>query len=163
MAGQAWSPPQEALLSDPENPHFHYDLIGWIKAELIPAFYIPATDECAPVADVIALADRVGAIAAYSYLGDVGESVTGDKRAQKFEDDYLDALMDTVADLGFKAVAYMPTRNTPGAAGAPARADCAARVHAHLRRGHQPAAAEVRLRGDAAAAASASCARRRGR
>lgn len=104
---------QEALLSDPENPHFHYDLIGWIKAELIPAFYIPATDECAPVADVIALADRVGAISAYSYLGDVGESVTGDKRAQKFEDDYLDALMDTVADIGFKAIAYMPTRNTP--------------------------------------------------
>lgn len=111
--GKPVSAKQEAMLSDAENPYFHYDLIGWIKAELIPAFYIPATDECAPVSEVIALANRVGAISAYSYLGDVGSSVTGDKRAQKFEDDFLDELMDTVADLGFKAIAYMPTRNTP--------------------------------------------------
>lgn len=111
--GKAVGARQEAMLSDPQNPYFHYDLIGWIKAELIPAFYIPATEECAPVAEAVALANRVGAIAAYSYLGDVGESVTGDKRAQTFEDGFLDSLMDTVADLGFKAIAYMPTRNTP--------------------------------------------------
>ena len=42
----------------------------------------------------------------------VGDSVTGDKRAQKFEDDYLDELIDYVAKLGFKAVTYMPSRNT---------------------------------------------------
>ena len=51
-------------------------------------------------------------ISAYAYLGDVGDSVTGDKRAQKFEDDYLDELIDYVAKLGFKAVTYMPSRNT---------------------------------------------------
>ena len=107
------SPKQEAMLSDAQNPYFHYDLIGWIKAELISSFYLPATEECPPVGDVIALAERTGAIAAYSYLGDVGDSVTGDKRAQKFEDEFLDGLMDTVADLGFRAIAYMPTRNTP--------------------------------------------------
>ncbi|MGN0802789.1 MAG: PHP domain-containing protein, partial [Candidatus Faecivicinus sp.] len=46
------------------------------------------------------------------YLGDVGDSVTGDKRAQKFEDDYLDELIDYVSNLGFRAVTYMPSRNT---------------------------------------------------
>ena len=59
-----------------------------------------------------ALADRLGAISAYAYLGDVGESPTGDKKAQKFEDDYLDELFDTLADCGFDAVTYMPSRNT---------------------------------------------------
>lgn len=28
-------------------------------------------------------ADEIGAISAYAYLGDVGNSVTGDKKAQK--------------------------------------------------------------------------------
>ncbi|MDR0896899.1 MAG: PHP domain-containing protein [Oscillospiraceae bacterium] len=101
------------LLTQAENLFFHYDLIGWIKAELIPAFYIPATDECADVRDVLALGERLGAISAYAYLGDVGESPTGDKRAQQFEDSYLDELFDTLDGLGFRAITYMPTRNTP--------------------------------------------------
>ena len=55
----------------------------------------------------------LGAISAYAYLGDVGESPTGDKKAQKFEDDYLPLLFDTLKDCGFNAVTYMPSRNTP--------------------------------------------------
>ena len=51
-------------------------------------------------------------MSAYAYLGDVAESPTGDKKAQKFEDDYLDELFDTLADCGFDAVTYMPSRNT---------------------------------------------------
>lgn len=101
------------LFSQADNPYFHYDLIGWIKAELVPDFYIEADAECAHVRDVLALSERVGAISAYAYLGDIGDSVTGDKRAQKFEDDYLDALFDEITSLGFRAVTYMPTRNTP--------------------------------------------------
>ena len=89
-----------------------YDLLGWIKSQLISKFYIDATDECPDVRDVLALSDRVGAISAYAYLGDVGDSVTGDKRAQKFEDDFLDELIDYVAKLGYRAVTYMPSRNT---------------------------------------------------
>ena len=64
------------------------------------------------VRDVLALSDRVGAISAYAYLGDVGDSVTGDKRAQKFEDDFLDELVEYVAKLGYRAITYMPSRNT---------------------------------------------------
>ena len=102
----------EGYLLDESNPHMMYDLLGWIKSQLISRFYIDATDECPDVRDVLALSDRVGAISAYAYLGDVGDSVTGDKRAQKFEDDFLDELVAYVAQLGYKAITYMPSRNT---------------------------------------------------
>ena len=102
----------EGFLIDESNPHMMYDLLGWIKSELIAKFYIDATDECPDVKDVLALSDKVGAISAYAYLGDVGDSVTGDKRAQKFEDDFLDELVEYVAKIGYKAITYMPSRNT---------------------------------------------------
>ena len=102
----------EGFLLDENNPHAMYDLLGVIKSDLISRFYIDATDECPDVRDVLALSERVGAISAYAYLGDVGQSVTGDKRAQKFEDDYLDELIAYNAQLGFRAVTYMPSRNS---------------------------------------------------
>ncbi|MCL2084696.1 MAG: PHP domain-containing protein, partial [Oscillospiraceae bacterium] len=46
------------------------------------------------------------------YLGDVTSSVTGDKKAQLFEDGYLDELMAILRDIGFRAISYMPSRNT---------------------------------------------------
>ena len=58
------------------------------------------------------MSDETGSISAYSYLGDITESVTGDKKAQKFEDDYLELLFDVIKELGFKAVTYVPTRNS---------------------------------------------------
>ena len=89
-----------------------YDLLGWIKSQLIARFYIDATDECPDVREALKLADEIGAISAYAYLGDVGDSVTGDKRAQKFEDDFLDELVAYLAGLGYRAITYMPSRNT---------------------------------------------------
>jgi len=102
----------EGFLLDESNPHRMYDLLGWIKSQLISKFYIDATEELPDVREALALAERIGAICAMAYLGDVGDSVTGDKRAQKFEDDYLDELIDYAANLGFRAVTYMPSRNT---------------------------------------------------
>ena len=101
------------FLCDETNPHMMYDLLGWIKSTLIAKFYIDATDECPDVREVVALAEKVGAISAYAYLGDVGDSVTGDKRAQKFEDDFIDELVPYLAGLGYRAITYMPSRNTP--------------------------------------------------
>lgn len=101
------------FLTDEQNPHKMYDLLGWIKGQLIAKFYIDADEELPDVREVIALADKIGAIAAYAYLGDVGNSVTGDKRAQKFEDDYLDELIAYLKEIGFRAITYMPPRNTP--------------------------------------------------
>ena len=102
----------EGYLLDENNPHRMYDLLGWIKSQLIARFYIDASDELPTVREALDLSERIGAISAAAYLGDVGDSVTGDKRAQKFEDDFLDELIAYYAELGFRAVTYMPSRNT---------------------------------------------------
>lgn len=99
-------------LMDEHNPNAMYDLLGFIKSDLISKFYIDATDECPDVREILRLSDEIGAISAYAYLGDVGDSVTGDKRAQKFEDDYIDELVPYLRELGYRAVTYMPSRNT---------------------------------------------------
>jgi len=99
-------------LSDAENIYYDYDLLGVLKSHMVEKFYIPAAAECPHVSDVIGLCSDTGAISAYAYLGDVGESVTGDKKAQKFEDDYLGLLFEELSRLGFRAVTYMPSRNT---------------------------------------------------
>ncbi len=102
---------REKLLTAPDN-FYEYDILGVLKGHLVGKFYVDATDECIGIRDFTALAKELGAISAYAYLGDVGESPTGDKKAQKFEDDYLDELFEVLRDTGFSAVTYMPSRNT---------------------------------------------------
>ena len=102
----------EGFLSDENNECYEYDLLGALKSDMVEKFYIPATDECPDVREAVKLAKETGAILAYAYLSDVGNSVTGDKKTQKFEDDYLDLLFEEIKELGFNAVTYMPSRNT---------------------------------------------------
>ena len=102
-----------ALLADPNNPHYLYDLLGILKTEFLPRIFIqPDEHECIPAAIVTAFAKSINAIPAYPYLGDVGESLTGDKKAEKFEDDYIDELFAEISRLGYQALTYMPPRNT---------------------------------------------------
>ena len=102
----------KSFLSDAGNPFYEYDLLGTLKGNLVEKFYIDAETECPDVSALIALAAKINAFSAYAYLGDVGDSVTGDKKTQKFEDDYIDLLFDVIKELKFKAVTYMPSRNT---------------------------------------------------
>jgi len=102
----------EQLLNDESNPVYEYDLLVAIKSDLISLFYIDAYDECPDVHDIIELSRKTKAISAYAYLGDVANSVTGDKKPQEFEDSYIDKLFDVLKKLGFDAVTYMPSRNT---------------------------------------------------
>jgi len=102
----------EKLVLDCDPRYYLYDILGILKSDFVEKFYIAPYDECPNIEDYIKLAKATGSIAAYPYLGDVGESVTGDKRPEKFEDDYLDLLFDELKFLGFNAVTYMPTRNT---------------------------------------------------
>jgi Predicted metal-dependent phosphoesterases (PHP family) len=105
-------------LMDTEYPQYEYDLINILKSDFIPKIYhssygdneIPP--DSLPVQKVVQKIRQAGGIPSYCYLGDVGESPTGDKKAQKFEDEYLDELFPLLKDLGFEAIAYMPTRNT---------------------------------------------------
>ena len=108
----------EKLLMDTEFPQYDYDLINILKGHFIPNIFensfgdkdIPP--DALPVREVIRKLRSLGCIPSYCYLGDVSESPTGDKKAQKFEDEYLDELFPVLKDLGFEAIAYMPSRNT---------------------------------------------------
>ena len=102
----------KGYLLDAANENFLYDLLGVLKADTA-FFYIDADKEMPDAAEFVKAAKSFGAIPAYAYLGDVGESVTGDKKAQKFEDAFLPELLDEIKKIGINAVAYMPTRNTP--------------------------------------------------
>lgn len=110
--GIAVSGKVKGFLEDSDNVNYEYDLLGALKSNLVEKFYIDADEECPDVTEMIALAAKINAFSAYAYLGDVGDSVTGDKKTQKFEDDYIDLLFDVIKDLKFKAVTYMPSRNT---------------------------------------------------
>ncbi|MDR1253042.1 MAG: PHP domain-containing protein [Treponema sp.] len=112
--GIAVSPKQGALLADTANPHYLFDLLGILKSEFLQKIFIqPDEKECIPAERVTAFAQSIAAVPAYAYLGDVKESPTGDKRAERFEDDFIEELFPELARLGYKAVTYMPPRNTP--------------------------------------------------
>ena len=111
--GVSLSAKQEAQMMDTEYPFYEYDLLGILKSAFVPQIFIDATDECPKLKDMVKLCADVDAYLCYAYLGDVGDSVTGDKKAQKFEDDYLDDVFECLKEEGVKSVTYMPTRNTP--------------------------------------------------
>ena len=101
------------LLKGRETPQFYlYDILGILKSNFVERFYEDAGEECPKIREISEIAQKCGAILCYAYLGDVGDSVTGDKKAQKFEDDYLDELVPELVALGFNAITYMPSRNT---------------------------------------------------
>ncbi|MDR2758172.1 MAG: PHP domain-containing protein [Spirochaetaceae bacterium] len=107
------SPKIAGLLGEGANPHYLFDLIGVLKSGLLRRIFIqPGEKECIPAEKVTEFARSIGAIPAYAYLGDVGESPTGDKQAEKFEDAYIEELFDELARRGYQAVTYMPPRNT---------------------------------------------------
>ncbi len=111
--GVAMSESQLKLLRDTDYDYYDYDVLNILKGSFVTPIYIDSTtDETPPVADAVAAIRDMGAIPTYCYLGDVGASPTGDKKAQKFEDDYLDDLFPVCRELGFDAIAYMPSRNT---------------------------------------------------
>ena len=111
--GLTLSEKQKTQMLDTEYPFYEYDLLGILKGAFVPQIFIDATDECPKLADMVSLCKNINAFLCYAYLGDVGDSVTGDKKAQKFEDDYLDDVFECLQEEGVKAVTYMPTRNTP--------------------------------------------------
>ena len=111
--GMNLSEKQKTMLLDTQYPFYEYDVLGMLKGTFVPKIFIDATDECPKLKDMVKLCADVDAYLCYAYLGDVGDSVTGDKKAQKFEDDYLDDVFECLKEEGVKAVTYMPTRNTP--------------------------------------------------
>lgn len=110
--GVSLSEKQKTQLRDTEYSFYEYDVLGILKGAFVPKIFVPATEECPNLRTVAALADETGALLCYAYLGDVTQSVTGDKKAQTFEDAYLEDVFECLKDCGVRAVTYMPTRNT---------------------------------------------------
>lgn len=109
--GVILSEKQKKLLLDGSGP-YEYDLTGILKSAFMPKVYIPAKEECMSLNEVVAFGKTFDGILCYPYLGDVGESITGDKAAQRFEDDFLEELLEVLRDHGVRAITYMPARNT---------------------------------------------------
>ena len=103
----------KTLLEDGKNPHYPWDLLGLLKSSFNDKIFIqPDEAECPPVEKATAFASSINAVPSYAYLGDIGESPTGDKKPEKFEDDFLDSLVPRLKDFGFLGLTYMPPRNT---------------------------------------------------
>ena len=109
----ALSEKQLGQLTDPENPFLAYDLLGVLKSAFVERIYVPAAKECLHISELSTLAKQTDGVLCYAYLGDVGESVTGDKRSGRFEDGYLQELFDVLRKYDVDAVTYMPSRNSP--------------------------------------------------
>jgi hypothetical protein len=103
----------KGYLADGDNPYYAYDLLGVLKGSFNDRTFIqPNDEECPRVESVTAFAASINAVPSYAYLGDIIDSITGDKKAEKFEDDYLDELIPRLKDFGFQGITYMPPRNT---------------------------------------------------
>lgn len=89
-----------------------YRLLGQYKAGLIHEVYINPTEELLPLDFAIDYAKQIDAYLCYPYLGDVTASPTGDKKAQKFEDSFLDELIEYLNSIRIRSITYMPSRNT---------------------------------------------------
>lgn len=101
------------FLLDENNQFYLYDLLGILKSSFLDKIFIqPDYEECISVYEAVKFSNSINAIPAYAYLGDVTDSPTGDKRAEKFEDDFLEELIPEIKRIGFKAITYMPPRNT---------------------------------------------------
>ena len=104
---------QKEMMLDDAYEYYDYDVLNVLKGGFVSEIYIDANeDEMVPVKQAVDFIKRIGAIPSYCYLGDVGASPTGDKKEQKFEDDYLEEVLDLNRDIGFAAIAFMPSRNT---------------------------------------------------
>ena len=99
-------------LMDAGNTMYSYFLLNVLKGCLSERFYVDAAEECSTPEEFVKLGEETGAIPSYSYLGDVANSVTGDKKDQTHEDSYLDELVEYLAKTGFLGMTYAPSRNT---------------------------------------------------
>jgi hypothetical protein len=104
--------PAATRLLDTAFYAYDYDLLNILKSQLVPLFYISGGTDILPVRDMIEFARTLNVIPTYTYLGDVKESPTGDKKAEHFEDSYLDELFALAVCLKFEAISYMPSRNS---------------------------------------------------
>lgn len=102
----------DSLLNVTGNPRYLDDLVLALTP-MIRTFYIDAQAECFSLQDLSLLAADTGAILVYPYYGDVEKQQNDKVYTEKFEDDILPELLDTLCAYGVQAVSYNPFRLKP--------------------------------------------------
>ena len=73
---------QQKMLLDTQYPFYEYDVLGILKGVFVPKIFIDATDECPKLSEMVKLCREIDAYLCYAYLGDVGDSVTGQESTE---------------------------------------------------------------------------------
>jgi len=97
-----------SALSDISNPYYAYDLVNCLKHE-IRFFYVPDND-LPDARSAVELAHKYGALITYTYFGETVRIYDGEEVVFKFEDEYLDELINDLGSLGFDAIEYVPEK-----------------------------------------------------
>jgi hypothetical protein len=88
------------------------DIANVLKPE-IKNFYIDAADERCSILEFLKMAKEVSAIAVYPYMGDIISVVMGEYYVEKYEDSFLEELIEELKALGVQGVSYEPSRLKP--------------------------------------------------
>ncbi len=102
----------ERSLLNVENPSYRRELLGALQ-NLIKEFYVDAGEECFSVEEIKELARSCGAVVVYPYIGDIEQSVHGETVVEKYEDAFLEPLMEKLQEIGVQGVCYRMASNTP--------------------------------------------------
>lgn len=108
----ALSAKAEKNLLNIENPDYRKDLTAALQG-LIKDFYVDAREECFTFDEIGALAKSCGGVLAYPYIGDIEQTQHGETVVEKFEDEFLEPLLERLGASSVHAVCYRLTSNTP--------------------------------------------------
>jgi len=86
--GLELSDSNEKYLMNIDSEYYVYGVVAALKSDT-SFFYIDATAECPDVKDFTDLAEEMFVISAYVYFGDMKDLITGNKKVQKFEDEFF--------------------------------------------------------------------------
>lgn len=94
------------------NKNYTSDLASALRSEIM-LFYVDADEDLCSILELMRIANEVGGLVVYPYMGDIEQMVFGELRVQKYEDAFLFELLSELAKIGVKGVTYCKSRHTP--------------------------------------------------
>ena len=94
------------------NKNYINDIAIALRSEIM-LFYVEADRDLCSILELMHIANEVGGIVIYPYMGDIEQTVFGELRVQKYEDAFLFELLSELARIGVKGVTYCRSRHTP--------------------------------------------------
>ena len=94
------------------NKNYVNDIASALRSEIM-LFYVDADEDLCSILELMRIANEVGGIVVYPYMGDIEQMVYGELRVQKYEDAFLFELLSELAKIGVRGVTYCRSRHTP--------------------------------------------------